>query len=55
MANAGRRDRQRRRAKSLIGSLQEFLTPSVFKQVRNASNEGSTLGGTCIRCSTSFC
>jgi hypothetical protein len=37
MANARKRARQRRRAKSLIGSTQEFLTPEVFKQVRNAS------------------
>ena len=37
MANAGKRARQRRRAKSLIGSMREFLTPEVFKQVRNAS------------------
>jgi len=37
MANAGKRARQRRRAKSLIGSMREFLTPEVFKQVRNAA------------------
>jgi Transposase DDE domain len=37
MANARKRARQRRRARSLIGSMQEFLTPEVFKQVRNAS------------------
>lgn len=37
MANARRRARQRRRAKSLIGSMREFLTPEVFKQVRNSS------------------
>ena len=37
MASARRRARQRRRAKSLIGSMREFLTPEVFKQVRNAS------------------
>jgi hypothetical protein len=37
MANARKRARQRRRAKSLIGSMREFLTPEVFKQVRNAS------------------
>lgn len=37
MANARKRARQRRRAKSLIGSMREFLTPAVFKQVRNAS------------------
>ncbi len=37
MANARKRARQRRRTKSLIGSMREFLTPMVFKQVRNAS------------------
>ena len=38
MASAGKQARQRRRAtKSLIGSMREFLTPAVFKQVRNAS------------------
>lgn len=37
MANARKRARQRRRAKSLIGSMGEFLTPGVFKQVRNAT------------------
>jgi hypothetical protein len=37
MASARKRARQRRRAKSLIGSTREFLTPEVFKQVRNAS------------------
>jgi len=37
MAGARKRARQRRRAKSLIGSMREFLTPAVFKQVRNAS------------------
>jgi hypothetical protein len=37
MANARKRVRQRRQAKSLIGSMREFLTPEVFKQVRNAS------------------
>jgi hypothetical protein len=37
MARARTRARQRRRAKSLIGSMREFLTPAVFKQVRNAS------------------
>lgn len=37
MANAGKRARQRRRAKSLIGSMREFLTSEVFKQVRNSS------------------
>jgi hypothetical protein len=36
MAGARKRTRQRRRAKSLIGSMREFLTPVVFKQVRNA-------------------
>ena len=35
MACARKRARQRRRAKSLIGSMREFLTPEVFKQVRN--------------------
>jgi len=35
MASARKRARQRRRAKSLIGSMREFLTPEVFKQVRN--------------------
>ncbi len=37
MATARKRARQRRRPKSLIGSMREFLTPMVFKQVRNAS------------------
>ncbi len=37
MANARKQARQRRRAKSLIGSMREFLTPAVFKQVRNAA------------------
>jgi len=37
MANARKRARQRRRAKSLIDSMREFLTPEAFKQVRNAS------------------
>jgi len=37
MANARKRARQRRRTRSLIGSMREFLTPEVFKQVRNAS------------------
>jgi len=37
MANARKRARQRRRAKSLIGSIREFLTAEVFKQVRNSS------------------
>ena len=37
MASARKRTRQRRRAKSLIGSMREFLTPAVFKQVRNVS------------------
>ncbi len=37
MARARKRARQRRRAKSLIDSMREFLTPEVFKQVRNAS------------------
>lgn len=35
MAKARQRARQRRRAKSLIESMREFLTPEVFKQVRN--------------------
>jgi hypothetical protein len=38
MVHARKRARQRRRAKSLIGSIREFLTPAVFKQVRNASH-----------------
>ena len=38
MARARKRARQRRRVKSLIGSMREFLTPAVFKQVRNATN-----------------
>jgi hypothetical protein len=37
MAKARKHARQRRRAKSLIGSMREFLTPVVFKQVRNAA------------------
>jgi len=37
MARARKRARQRRRAKSLLGSMREFLTPEVFKQVRNAA------------------
>src|ERR1017187_1869596 len=37
MAGARMRAHQRGRAKSLIGSVREFLTPEVFKQVRNAS------------------
>lgn len=37
MTNARKRGRQRRRSKSLIGSMREFLTPEVFKQVRNAA------------------
>jgi hypothetical protein len=36
MAKARKHARQRKRAKSLIGSMREFLTPAVFKQVRNA-------------------
>jgi hypothetical protein len=36
MAGARKRLRQRQRAKSLIGSMREFLTPTVFRQVRNA-------------------
>jgi hypothetical protein len=35
MANARKQARQRKRAKSLIDSMREFLTPTVFKQVRN--------------------
>jgi hypothetical protein len=37
MTSARKRTRQRRRAKSLIGSMRQFLTPEVFKQVRNAT------------------
>lgn len=37
MANARKRARQPRRAKSLIGSMQNFVTGGIFKQVRNAS------------------
>ena len=37
MANARKRARQRRRAKSLIESMREFLTPEVFKQVRSGA------------------
>jgi len=37
MANARKCARQRQRSKSLIGSMQKFLTPEVFKQVRNAT------------------
>jgi hypothetical protein len=37
LANARKQARQRRRGKSLIGSMREFLTPAVLKQVRNAS------------------
>lgn len=37
MCSARKRTRQRRRAKTLIGSMREFLTARVFKQVRNAS------------------
>ena len=36
MASARMRAHRRRRAKSLIGSMRDFLTPSVFKQVRKA-------------------
>jgi hypothetical protein len=39
MANARKRARQRRRAKSLIGAMREFLTPEVFKHARNASKQ----------------
>ena len=38
MANARQRARQRRRTKSLLESIQQFVTPSVFKQVRNISH-----------------
>ena len=38
MASARKQARQRRRAKSLLGSMRKFLTPDVFKQVRNAAN-----------------
>src|SRR4030066_745225 len=38
MAHARKQARQRRRAKSLLGSMRKFLTPEVFKQVRNAAN-----------------
>lgn len=37
MANARKRARRRRRANCLIDSMREFLTPEVFKQVRNAT------------------
>ncbi len=37
MAGARMRAHQRRRAKSLIDSMRDFLTPSVFKQVRKAA------------------
>jgi hypothetical protein len=37
MGSARKRARQRKRAKSLIESMREFLTPAVFKQVRNAA------------------
>ncbi len=37
MVRARKRARQRRRAKSLLGAMREFLTPEVFKQVRNAA------------------
>src|SRR5208283_4000246 len=37
MARARKHARQRRRAKSLIGSMRNFLTPEVFKQARNAT------------------
>jgi hypothetical protein len=38
MARARKQARQRRRAQSLLGSMRKFLTPEVFKQVRNAAN-----------------
>jgi len=37
MARARKQARQRRRAKSLLDSMRQFLTPEVFKQVRNAA------------------
>jgi hypothetical protein len=37
MARARKQARQRRRTKSLLGSMRKFLTPEVFKQVRNAA------------------
>src|SRR5271169_6827205 len=37
MARARKHARQRRRARSLMGSMQNLLTSQVFKQVRNAS------------------
>ena len=37
MAKARKRADRRRRAQSLIGAMREFLTPDVFKQVRNVS------------------
>src|SRR5208283_2284348 len=37
MASARPRARQRRRTKSFLVSIQQFVTPSVFKQVRNIS------------------
>jgi hypothetical protein len=37
MASARMRRRQQRRAKSLFGSMRQFVTADVFKQVRNAS------------------
>jgi hypothetical protein len=37
MANARMQARRQRRSQSLIGSMREFLTPEVFKQVRNAA------------------
>lgn len=37
MAKARKLARRRKRAKSLSGSMREFLTPAVFKQVRNAA------------------
>ena len=42
MAKARKHARQRRRAKSLIGSMREFLTCEVFKQVRNSSRRRKT-------------
>lgn len=37
MAQKAARARQRKRAKSLAGAMQDFLTPTVFRQVRSAS------------------
>lgn len=37
MARARKRAHQKRRAKSLLGSMREFLTPEVLKQARNSA------------------